>query len=99
METKNEIFDRYKKEYYKSKKKKSGKGDKKKLTEIIDIILDVTKISRKSIIRKFNNLQKKDPCSEEKRGRKLYYTPDITVALKDVWEAGDEVCGELLYHF
>lgn len=27
----------------------------------------------------------------------MYYTPDVTVALKEVWEAGGEVCGELLH--
>jgi hypothetical protein len=34
---------------------------------------------------------------QETRGRPLVYTPDVTVALKKVWEAGGEVCGELLH--
>jgi hypothetical protein len=38
-----------------------------------------------------------DPYKEETRGRKEYYGPDVTVALKEVWEAGSEVCGELLH--
>ena len=27
----------------------------------------------------------------------MYYTPDVTAALKDIWEDDDEVCGELLH--
>ena len=39
----------------------------------------------------------KDPAHEEGRGRHVYYTPDTTAALKDIWEAGSEVCGEFLH--
>jgi hypothetical protein len=94
METKQEIFSRYKSEYYRAKKIKGGR---KILTKIIDTVKSVTKMGRKSIIRVFNQLQVKDPYQEEQRGRSLYYTPDVTVALKDTWETGGEVCGELLH--
>ena len=95
METKEEIFKRYKKEYFKAKTLK--KGGRKVLTNILDTVCEVTGMWRKSVIRKFNHLQRKDPYSEEKRGRPTYYTPDVTAALKVVWEAGAEVCGELLH--
>lgn len=95
METKQEVFYRYKKEYFKAKALKEG--GRKTMTKILDIVCEVTGIWRKSAIRKFNHLQKKDPCSEETRGRPTYYTPDVTAALKVVWEAGAEVCGELLH--
>jgi len=94
METKKEIFDRYKKEYYEAK---ATKGKRKILSKIIDIVKSLTGMGRKSIIRAFKVQQTRDPCSEEKRGRKVYYKPDVTAALKDIWEAGSEVCGELLH--
>lgn len=93
METKNQIFDRYKKEYFKAKAKKS----KKRQTEILTTVIGVVRMARKSAIRKFNRLQRQDPHKEEKRGRKVYYTPNAITALRDIWEAGNELCGELLY--
>ena len=94
METKRELFVRYKDEYIKARK---VKGKRKTLTKIIDTVKSVTRMGRKSIIRAFNRLQMVDLCHEEHRGRVLYYTPDVTCALKDIWEAGSEVCGELLH--
>lgn len=93
METKNQIFKRYKKEYFKAKTLKEG--GRKTLTRILGIVCEVTGIKRKSAIRKFNNLQTKDSSAGETRGRPLLYTPDVISALKEVWEAGGEVCGEL----
>ena len=94
METKQEVFNRYKKEYFEARISKGGRSI---LTKIIDTVESVTGMGRKSIIRAFNRIQTKDPCAEEQRGRPLYYTPDITVALKETWEVGGEVCGELLH--
>lgn len=95
METKNQVFKRYKKEYFKAKSLEQG--GRKTLTKILNTVCEVTGIWRKSAIRKFNHLQKKDPCSKETRGRPVYYTPDVTAALQEVWEAGGLVCGELLH--
>lgn len=94
METKRELFARYKKEYYKAK---TVQGGRRTLTRIIDTVKSVTGMGRKSIIRVFNWLQVRDPYIEERRGRSLYYTPDVTCALKEIWTAGGEVCGELLH--
>jgi hypothetical protein len=94
METKQEIVERYKQDYYNARVEKGGR---KKLTEIIDIVRKVTKMHRKSVIRMFNRDQTKDPATPENRGREECYGPDVTVALKDIWEAGGEVCGELLH--
>ena len=57
----------------------------------------VTEMHRKAAIRKFHILQTRDPAHEERRGRRTYYTSDVTAALKDIWEAGNEVCAELLH--
>ena len=94
METKREVFGRYADEYYKAR---IAKGGKKTLTKIIDTVKSVTGMGRKSIIRRFHSLQMKDTGMGETRGRSLYYTPDVTVALKEIWEAGAESCGELLH--
>ncbi len=95
METKKQIFERYKNEYYKARGQR--KGGRKRCGEILDIVCDVSKMARKAASRKFTRLQSKDPCEEEKRGRAVYYTADVTAALKDVWDASNGLCGELLH--
>ncbi len=89
MTTKKDIFARYLNEYL--------KANKQRKTEILNHICDVIKIHRKSAINRFKTLQMKDASISEKRGRKTYYTTDVTSALKEIWEAGSEVCGELLH--
>lgn len=89
MATKKKIFTEYLAEYLKTGKEGKGK--------ILTHMCFVTKMHRKAAIRKFRNLQMRDAGIEERRGRSTFYTTDVTVALKDVWEAGNEVCGELLY--
>ena len=64
---------------------------------ILTIVCMVTDMHRKAAIRKFHVLQMREPAHQERRGRKTHYTPDVTAALKDVWIAGNEVCGELLH--
>ncbi len=90
MATKNNIFAEHAKAW------RRAKHHKEKRSEIIKHICFVTGMHRKSIPRKFKKLQLRDSTTE-KRGRSLFYTPDVTAALKDVWEAADEICGELLH--
>lgn len=89
METKNDIFNEYKKEYFKADRYHKG--------ELLTVVCAITKLHRKAAIRKFKSLQIKDPCITEGRGRSTYYTPDVTAALKEVWIDANEVCGELLH--
>lgn len=89
MATKNEIFRRFLGEYLKANKQRKG--------EILGNICDTAGMNRKSVVRRFAVLQFADPNKEETRGRPTYYTADVTVALKAVWEAGNEMCGELLF--
>lgn len=91
MRTKNEIFSRYLKDYI------NKKTTRKKRGEILDNVCDVTGIHRKAAIRKFKCLQLRGDLPCEKRGKKQYYTPDSIAALKTVWEASSEICGELLH--
>lgn len=94
METKHEVFARYQKEYLKVRRQK---GKRTELSAIISTIQSVTRMGRKSVIRALRREQLRDPTQEEHRGRHVYYTPDTTTALKEVWEVGAEVCGELLH--
>ena len=89
MTTKKDIFARYLNEYLKGSKQRKG--------EILDHVCDVIGLHRKAAIRKFRRLQMRDPALPPKRGRKTYYTPDCVYALKTVWEAASEICGELLH--
>lgn len=89
MKTKIDIFNEHLAEYLKASKERKG--------EILSSVCLVTKMHRKAAIRKFRALQLRDPCKQERRGRSEYYGPDVTVALKEIWEIGNEVCGELLF--
>lgn len=89
METKNNIYKEYIEQYLKGTVAEKGK--------ILDHVCFVTKMHRKAAIRKFGLLQIRDPLKEELRGRRVYYTADVTAALREIWEAGNEVCGELLH--
>jgi len=80
MKTKTEIFNEYLEEYLKASKEQK--------TLLLDHVCFVTKMHRKATIRKFRVLQLRDPCKTEKRGRSEYYGPDVTVALKEVWDLG-----------
>jgi hypothetical protein len=89
MTTKKDIFGRYLAEYLKASKQRKG--------EILKTVCEITLMHRQAAIRKFKRLQMKRGCSPEKRGRKTYYTSDVSVALRTVWKAGSEICGELLH--
>jgi len=89
MTTKKDIFARYLSEYLEKSKEEKGR--------ILNYVTDVVQIHRKAAIRKFGALQLKDSALPEKRGRTVFYTPDSIAALKTVWEATSEICGELVH--
>ena len=89
METKKNIFEEHLSAYLKTDKQ--GKG------EILKHVCFVTGMWDKSAIRKFKALQMKGAGHRDHRGKSEYYGPDVTVALKTIWQAGNEVCGELLH--
>ena len=91
METKKDIFQEHLREWLKAK------GNKQKRGAITTHIVFVTKMHPKSISRKFKTLQLRPRAWEDTRGRPTYYGHGVTAALKDIWEAADEVCGELLH--
>jgi len=89
MKTKTDIFKEHLREYL--------QADKHGKSGVLDHICFVTKMHRKAAVRKFRTLQLHDPCRQERRGRREYYGMDVTAALKEVWEIGNEACGELLF--
>lgn len=86
-----------KKNIYKEKLEEYLKADNVRKGEILDAVIEVTGLHRKSAIRRFKVLRLQDSEASEKRGRPVYYTPDVTAALKDIWKAASESCGENLH--
>ena len=89
MVTKNSIIDRYLGEYLSASRERKG--------AILNHVVDVTEMHRKAAARKFHALQLRDAAHTEGRGRRVYYTKDVDAALRTVWEAANEPCGELLH--
>lgn len=89
MSTIIEIFQRYLPEYLKTSKQRKQ--------AILDTVCELTHYHRKAAVRKFGCLQMKSSRDSDGRGRPVTYTPDVIVALKDIWTAGSEICGELLH--
>lgn len=90
MATKKEVIREHLPQYL-----KASRTEKK---EILDHLTAILGMRRKSMIRRLKREQMRDRMKPTKRpGPHLLYTPDVTAALKDVWEAGNEVCGELLH--
>jgi hypothetical protein len=89
MATTNEIFQ--------SKLTAYLSADKAGKQAILDTVCSITKLHRKAAIRKFKALQLKRSSQPEQRGRPAYYTPDVTLALRDIWSAASELCGELIH--
>jgi len=88
MATKKEVFKKYLSEYLRATKERQG--------EILNTICEMIGMHRKAAIRKFHHLQMESSRTQEGRGRREKYGPGVTAALKEVWEAASEVCGELL---
>lgn len=90
MATKKDIFEKHVPAY-----RHASKREKKQL---LNSICGVTGMHRKAVIRRFAQLMRKPThVTPRKQGRPVYYTPDVTRALRQVWEIASCVCGELLY--
>lgn len=82
---------------FEEKRVEYGKADRRRKGEILDAVCLVSGLTRKGAIRRFRTLLTRSRYHEEKRGRPVIYTPDVTAALKEVWEIGAESCGENLH--
>lgn len=88
MGARNEVFERYKNEY--------AKGRKRERSIILDTVCETTGLHRKAAVRKFGRLTKGRKREYEHRGRPTKYGKDVDAALYDVWEIGAFCCAELL---
>lgn len=91
MATKKSIFEEHLKAWLRAK------GDRKKRREIRQNICFVAGVHPKSVPRSFRRVQMREGTTPERRGRPTVYTPDVTAALKELWEIGGEPCGENLH--
>jgi hypothetical protein len=91
MATKKDILRTHLDEWIKARK------NRKKRADITQHIVFVTGMHPKSIPRAFKREQLRDRGKTERRGRPITYGPDVTAALKDVWDAANGPCGEILY--
>lgn len=90
MKTKKELFGVELGTYLKASKKEKG--------EILTALARQTGMWRESIIRSMRRLQLASVYSPpKKRGRKTYYSLAEYAALKEIWEAANSCCGELLH--
>lgn len=87
--TKQEIFKEKLREYLAAQKREKG--------QILDAVCGITKVNRKSAIRRFRTLQMRPSYWQERRGRKKVYDHRTTAALKEVWEAANRICAERLH--
>ncbi|OGM27207.1 hypothetical protein A2627_01770 [Candidatus Woesebacteria bacterium RIFCSPHIGHO2_01_FULL_39_28] len=90
MKTKKELLGIELDSYLKANKKEKGK--------ILDSLSRQTGMWRESIMRSFKRLQMESVYTlKKKRGRKVYYTIDVYAGLKQIWQAANSCCGELLH--
>ena len=89
MATKQGICEEKKREYW--------GADKRRKSEILDAVVEVSDLTRKGAIKRFRRMQLHDPARGEQRGRPRYYLPDVIAALKEVWDIGSEPCGANLH--
>lgn len=91
MTTKKDIFLTRLPEWLKAR------GDKKLRGGIALAVSMVTGLHLKSVSRSFRRAQMRDHGLTETRGRPVVYGTCVTAALRTVWEAGGEPCGENLH--
>lgn len=91
MATKKDILHTHLDEWMKARK------DRKERSEITKHVAFVTGMHPKSVPRAFRREQMRDQGKTEGRGRPTLYGPDVTSALKDIWDAANGPCGEILY--
>lgn len=90
MATKTEIIREHLSHYL-----KASRSEKKYILNHLSAVLS---IHRKAVIRSLTREQLRNRLKPKKKpGPRIIYTSDVTAALKDVWIAGNEVCGELLH--
>lgn len=75
----------------------SVKKDRGRRREITVMVCAILKIHPKSVPRAFRRVQMRSVSDDRRRGRRTTYGPDVTAALKDIWDAAGEPCGENMH--
>lgn len=88
MKAIQEVFERYKQEYW--------RGSKIERSKVLDKVCETTRLHRKSAVRKFARIFGAKKFESEHRGRPVKYGADVTAALFSVWEVGARCCAENL---
>ncbi len=75
------------------------KASKELKSEILDRLAKTLRMHRKAIIRRLKTLQLRNEGVNwnDKRGRSVYYTPDVTAALKELWDIAHGMCAERMH--
>lgn len=89
MENKLGVFGEKQEEYW--------RAGKRRKSEILDAVAEVSGLTRKAAIKRFRRMQMRNPLNEVRRGRPRTYTADVIAALKEVCDIASEACGENLH--
>ena len=91
MATKHDIFREHLKAWLKAK------GNRQARREITRNICAIACVHPKSVPRAFRRVQMRSASDHHRRGRKTTYGPDVTAALKVIWDAAGEPCAENIH--
>ncbi|MBU1705975.1 hypothetical protein KKG19_04615 [Patescibacteria group bacterium] len=71
-------------------------GNRTERRRIADHVCFVAKVHPKSVARGFRRAQMRTTSRERRPGRRILYGPDVTAALKALWDIAGEPCAENL---
>jgi len=91
MATKQDIFKEHLHAWLKAK------GNRNARREITRNICAIVSLHPKSVPRAFRRAQMRDASVNHRRGPRTIYGPDVTAALKEIWDAAGEPCGENIH--
>jgi hypothetical protein len=91
MATKHDIFKEHLRAWL------EAKDNREKRKEIVEHICFTAHVHPKSVSRGFRRAQMRDGSKTYRRGRSATYGPDVTAALKVIWEMASEPCAENIH--
>lgn len=91
MATKHEVLKAHLAEWLQARKSKKRRG------QMIQMICQAIQLHPKSVPRAFKRLQMRGLKAKERPGRPRLHNFEVIAALKELWEIGDQCCGELLH--
>lgn len=91
MATRQDIFKEHLQAWLKAK------GNRQARREITRSVCFIALVHPKSVPRAFRRAQMRDVSVSHRRGPKTTYGPDVTVALKEIWNTAGEPCAENIH--